>query len=75
MGTRPRALVVVPTRELAIQVADDLRTAAVNLYTRVATVYGGRAYEPQIDQLSAGVDIVVGTPGGCSTSPSAGIWT
>ena len=62
-GTSPRALVVVPTRELAIQVADDLRTAAVNLRVRVLTVYGGRAYEPQIDALAAGVDIVVGTPG------------
>ena len=61
--TRPRALVVVPTRELAIQVGDDLRTAAVNLHARVTTVYGGRAYEPQIDALTAGVDIVVGTPG------------
>jgi superfamily II DNA/RNA helicase len=59
----PKALVVVPTRELAIQVADDLRTAAVNLRVRVLTVYGGRAYEPQIDALQAGVDIVVGTPG------------
>src|SRR5216683_2555127 len=59
----PQALVVVPTRELAIQVADDLRTAAVNLRVRVLTVYGGRAYEPQIDALTAGVDIVVGTPG------------
>ncbi len=62
-STSPRALVVVPTRELAIQVADDLRTAAVNLRVRVLTVYGGRAYEPQIDALAAGVDIVVGTPG------------
>ena len=59
----PLALVVVPTRELAIQVADDLRTAAVNMRARVLTVYGGRAYEPQIDALAAGVDIVVGTPG------------
>jgi superfamily II DNA/RNA helicase len=59
----PRALVVVPTRELAIQVADDLRTAAVNMHAKVVTVYGGRAYEPQIDALAAGVDIVVGTPG------------
>ncbi len=59
----PRALIVVPTRELAIQVADDLRAAAVNLRARVLTVYGGRAYEPQIDGLAAGVDIVVGTPG------------
>jgi len=62
-GPAPLALVVVPTRELAIQVADDLRTAAVNLRARVLTVYGGRAYEPQIDALAAGVDIVVGTPG------------
>src|SRR3984885_918276 len=59
----PRALVVVPTRELAIQVADDLRTAAVTLPPRVLPVYGGRAYEPQIDALAKGVDIVVGTPG------------
>src|SRR5580700_4203030 len=60
---KPGALVVVPTRELAIQVADDLRAAAVNVRARVLTVYGGRAYEPQIDALQAGVDIVVGTPG------------
>jgi superfamily II DNA/RNA helicase len=62
-GRPPLALVVVPTRELAIQVADDLRTAAVNVRVRVLTVYGGRAYEPQIDALANGVDIVVGTPG------------
>src|SRR5437764_391755 len=59
----PQALVVVPTRELPVQVADDLRIAAVNVRVRVLTVYGGRAYEPQIDALTAGVDIVVGTPG------------
>jgi superfamily II DNA/RNA helicase len=62
-GRTPRALVVVPTRELAMQVADDLRTAAVNVHARVLTVYGGRAYEPQIEALEKGVDIVVGTPG------------
>jgi superfamily II DNA/RNA helicase len=62
-GKSPRALVVVPTRELAMQVADDLRSAAINMRIRVLTVYGGRAYEPQIDALNAGVDIVVGTPG------------
>jgi superfamily II DNA/RNA helicase len=59
----PRALVVVPTRELAVQVADDLRIAASGLGTRVLTVYGGRAYEPQIEALRAGVDVVVSTPG------------
>ncbi len=58
----PRALVVVPTRELAIQVADDLRIAAANIDVNVVTLYGGRAYEPQIEALAT-VDIVVGTPG------------
>jgi superfamily II DNA/RNA helicase len=58
----PRALVVVPTRELAIQVADDLRAAGAQVGVRVVTLYGGRAYEPQIEAL-ASVDVVVGTPG------------
>jgi superfamily II DNA/RNA helicase len=60
---QPVALVVVPTRELAIQVADDLKQAGARLGARVLTVYGGRAYEPQIEALTAGTDIVVGTPG------------
>ena len=60
---QPAALVVVPARELAIQVADDLKKAGVRLGARVLTVYGGRAYEPQIAALTAGTDIVVGTPG------------
>ncbi|QBI52603.1 DEAD/DEAH box helicase [Streptomonospora litoralis] len=60
---RPRTLVVVPTRELAIQVAADLTTAGKRTGARILTVYGGRAYEPQIDGLKNGVDIVVGTPG------------
>ncbi|MFC7327666.1 DEAD/DEAH box helicase [Marinactinospora rubrisoli] len=59
----PRALVVVPTRELAIQVAADLATASKRTGARILTVYGGRAYEPQITGLRNGVDIVVGTPG------------
>lgn len=59
----PAALVVVPTRELAIQVADDLKTAAARSSTRILTVYGGRAYEPQIEALQAGIEVVVGTPG------------
>jgi superfamily II DNA/RNA helicase len=58
----PRALVVLPTRELAIQVADDLRTAASRSNVHVVTLYGGRAYEPQIEALAT-VDVVVGTPG------------
>jgi superfamily II DNA/RNA helicase len=62
MRSAPRALVVVPTRELAIQVADDLRMAGSRLGTSVVTLYGGRAYEPQIEALAT-VDLVVGTPG------------
>src|SRR6266571_4906469 len=58
----PRALVVVPTRELAIQVADDIRLAGSRSGVNVVTLYGGRAYEPQIAALAT-VDIVVGTPG------------
>jgi superfamily II DNA/RNA helicase len=58
-----RALVVVPTRELAIQVSYDLDAAGKASKARVITLYGGRAYEPQIDALRAGVDVVVGTPG------------
>ncbi|GAA4098523.1 DEAD/DEAH box helicase [Nonomuraea soli] len=60
---KPRGLVVVPTRELAIQVSEDLTTAAGKLGSRVLTVYGGRAYEPQVEALKAGVDVIVGTPG------------
>ena len=54
---------MVPTRELAGQVADDLRVAGVGLGVKVLTVYGGRAYEPQIEALRGTVHIVVGTPG------------
>ena len=60
---RPQALVVLPTRELAVQVAKDLETASVKRPIRILTVYGGRAYEPQIEALEKGVDVVVGTPG------------
>ncbi|WP_442860625.1 DEAD/DEAH box helicase [Arthrobacter sp. zg-Y895] len=59
----PQALIVVPTRELAVQVAGDLTTAARRRGARIVTIYGGRAYEPQTEALAAGVEIVVGTPG------------
>lgn len=59
----PQALIVTPTRELAVQVAGDLKVAGSKLGVRIATIYGGRAYEPQIDELGRGVEIVVGTPG------------
>ncbi|HEV2376494.1 MAG TPA: DEAD/DEAH box helicase [Streptosporangiaceae bacterium] len=59
----PNALVVVPTRELAVQVAGDLTNAGARMGAKVATLYGGRAYEPQIDALRTSADLVVGTPG------------
>jgi superfamily II DNA/RNA helicase len=60
---KPQALVVVPTRELATQVTRDVDMAGANRGTRVLTVYGGRSYEPQLEALRKGVDVVVGTPG------------
>jgi superfamily II DNA/RNA helicase len=63
MPGKPQALVVVPTRELAVQVAGDIDTAAKLRSARVLTVYGGRAYEPQVEALRKGIEIVVGTPG------------
>lgn len=65
----PRALAVVPTRELCLQVSGDLATAAKYLSAddgrrlSVVSIYGGRPYEPQIEALRAGADVVVGTPG------------
>ncbi|HEY3292852.1 MAG TPA: DEAD/DEAH box helicase [Candidatus Nanopelagicaceae bacterium] len=59
----PQALVVVPTRELCVQVAKDIDQLAKARGIRVIAVYGGRAFEPQIEQLQVGVEIVVGTPG------------
>jgi superfamily II DNA/RNA helicase len=60
---RPHALIVVPTRELAIQVAADLVVAGKGLGARVMAVYGGRSYEPQVEALKKGIDVVAGTPG------------
>ncbi|TVS78312.1 DEAD/DEAH box helicase [Mycobacterium helveticum] len=65
----PRALIVVPTRELCLQVTGDLATAAKYLSAddgrrlSVVSIYGGRPYEPQIESLRAGADVVIGTPG------------
>lgn len=59
----PQALVVVPTRELCVQVTNDLLTAGKVRNVRALSIYGGRAYEPQLEALKKGVDVVVGTPG------------
>lgn len=58
-----KALIVVPTRELAVQVYEDIDMLTEGRATSVVAIYGGKAYEGQIDQLKAGAQIVVGTPG------------
>jgi superfamily II DNA/RNA helicase len=58
-----KALIVVPTRELAVQVTEDMVLATGNRSTSVVSIYGGKAYEGQIEALKAGAQIVVGTPG------------
>ena len=63
LSDSPQALVVVPTRELCQQVTNDLLTAGKVRNVRVLSIYGGRAYEPQVEALQEGVDVVVGTPG------------
>lgn len=60
---KPQALVMCPTRELALQVAGDLKVASAVRKARVLTVYGGVGYEPQLEALATGVEVVVGTPG------------
>jgi superfamily II DNA/RNA helicase len=60
---KPQALAVAPTRELAVQVSGDLARTGKVRGVRVLTIYGGRAFEPQISALQRGVEIVVGTPG------------
>ncbi|WP_433793249.1 DEAD/DEAH box helicase [Actinoplanes sp. CA-252034] len=60
---QPQALIVVPTRELGLQVARDLAAAGSTRGVRVLPIYGGVAYEPQVEVLKKGVEILVGTPG------------
>jgi len=60
---RVKALVLAPTRELAIQVAEETRKLAAHRDVGVTAVYGGVAIGPQTDALRAGVEVVVGTPG------------
>ncbi|WP_226997077.1 DEAD/DEAH box helicase [Tessaracoccus aquimaris] len=60
---KPRALVVCPTRELALQVGRDMDVAGKHLQMRVLTIYGGTGYDEQLDTLEKGIDIAVGTPG------------
>ena len=59
----PKALVLVPTRELCIQVCEEIHSLALGRPVRTTSIYGGASYNIQFRDLKAGVDIVVGTPG------------
>ncbi|MCA9234765.1 MAG: DEAD/DEAH box helicase [Planctomycetales bacterium] len=62
-GHKPRALVLAPTRELAVQVRDEMHRLADGTKLRAIAVYGGKPLKSQIDRLQKGADIVIGTPG------------
>ncbi len=59
----PRALILAPTRELAIQIGDDFRAYGKNLRLRQTVIFGGVGQKPQVDALARGVDILIATPG------------
>ncbi|MBI3830443.1 MAG: DEAD/DEAH box helicase [Planctomycetes bacterium] len=59
----PAVLILAPTRELALQIHGEIERLGKGLGFSSITLYGGSSYEPQIDALTRGVDIVVGTPG------------
>ena len=61
--SHPRALIVAPTRELAVQIHKDTLLLAKHTGFRIGLVYGGTGYQQQRDDLAAGVDILIGTPG------------
>src|SRR4029079_16856692 len=63
MPNAPRALVLVPTRELATQVAETLTPRADALDLRTMTIFGGVGQGPQVSALRRGVDVVIATPG------------
>src|SRR5262249_27934196 len=62
-GPGPQALVLVPTRELAVQVCDEAKKLTTDPGLRSVAIYGGQKFGPQLSALRKGVHIVVGTPG------------
>ncbi|MBB6108902.1 ATP-dependent RNA helicase RhlE [Mucilaginibacter lappiensis] len=62
-GENPRALIISPTRELAMQIEENVKTFAANTDLRVVVLYGGLGPKTQIEQINKGVDIIVATPG------------
>lgn len=70
----PRALILTPTRELAAQVGDSVKTYGKYLPLRTAIVYGGVKIGPQFKQLRQGVDILIATPVGCWITLTSARW-
>jgi len=62
-GKKIRALIISPTRELAIQINENFKVYGKNTYLRSAVIFGGTSIEPQKDLLNKGIDILVATPG------------
>lgn len=62
-GRPVRALILTPTRELALQIQESFEAYGKNLSLRAAVIFGGVGQQPQVDKLKAGVDILVATPG------------
>ena len=62
-GDNPRALIISPTRELAMQIEENVKTFAANTDLRIVVLYGGLGPKTQIEQINKGVDIIVATPG------------
>ncbi|HEU0305881.1 MAG TPA: DEAD/DEAH box helicase [Lysobacter sp.] len=60
---KPRALILTPTRELALQVSESLRAYGKHLRLNITAIYGGAGMQPQIDSLRRGVDVLVACPG------------
>ena len=59
----PRAIILAPTRELAIQIHKDALLLSKHLDLKLALIYGGTDYQKQLDSLKANIDIIIGTPG------------
>lgn len=62
-GTDPRALILAPTKELVVQIAEHARQLALNTDLRITAIYGGIGPKTQIESLQQGVDVLVATPG------------
>ena len=62
-GKKPQALILSPTRELSIQIAEELNSLKGKRKLRIAPFYGGQMIEIQLQRLRDGIDVVIGTPG------------